>query len=419
MARNPWTPREGHVKFFDSTGSWRLFSMMEGLADMGTPEAAIYFDINKFNAIKNKKISEDWLYDKLFKAERRARKGKSGTRDVYLFELNLEDNLRQLAHDIWTGVYMPSRGIAFIIDKPVVREIFAAQFRDRIVHHFLYEMVYKWWDRRLINNSYSCREGKGGLYGMKMLRKQIKRVSFNYTRPTYIMKMDLRGYFMSLRREFLFMRVRWGLERQFAYAPALRMLLEYLWARIIFDHPCQNVTIRGKMSEWNRLPRTKSLFWQPEGYGIVIGNLTSQLLSNIFLDLLDRYVMYKLGYKNYGRYVDDFYIIVPEKQKEQLRADAEKIEVFLKNKLELTLHPNKRYFQEVSKGVEFLGFVIHRGYVTVSRRFKANFYQAAAETGMGYREVESIISYLGRLKHVDGKKLAQKVFAQMGWWYNY
>lgn len=379
----------------------------------------MYFDIEKFNHIKNNKISEEWLYRKLFKAERKARKGKLQTRDVYLFEMNLEVNLRQLAHDIWTGVYYPRRGIAFIIEKPVIREIFAAQFRDRIVHHFLFDMVYEWWDKHLINNSYSCRVGKGSLYGMKMLRRHMRRESCNFTEETYIMKLDIQGYFMSLNRRLLFERVVWGLNQQFAHAPAIRMLLRYIWARVIFDNPCDGVSIRGKRSDWRLLPKTKTLFGQPEGYGIVIGNLSSQLLSNIFLDLLDRYIIYVLGYHNYGRYVDDFYIVAKASRKKELLRDVKKIEKYLKTELELTLHPNKRYCQEVHKGVEFLGFVVYPYYVVVSKRFKNNFTRAAAEVGMGYREVESITSYLGRLKHVNGKKLAKKVFAQMGWWYNY
>lgn len=373
----------------------------------------------KFNQVMGDTISEEWLYYKLFKAERKARKGKTDTRDVYLFEMNLEENLRQLAHDIWTGVYMPSRGIAFIIDRPVVREIFAAQFRDRVVHHFLFDMIYKWWDRRLINNSYSCRVGKGSLYGVKMLEKQIKRVSKNYTERAYVVKLDIQGYFMSLNREKVFERVKWGLRIQYAHAPRIMMLLEFVWARVIFDDPCRGVTIRGKQSDWKRLPKTKTLFGQKPGYGIVIGNLSSQLLSNIYLDFLDRFVVYELGYRNYGRYVDDFYIVVEESEYEKLKKDVKMIEKFLKDKLELTLHPRKHYYQEVRKGVEFLGVIIYNGHLVASKRFKANFAKAALEVGMGYKDVSSIVSYMGRLKHINGKKLTHEVFEYMGWRYRY
>ncbi|MDO5480517.1 MAG: RNA-directed DNA polymerase [Candidatus Saccharibacteria bacterium] len=364
-------------------------------------------------------FTEDWLLRKLYQAERKARKGKTMTRDVYLFELHLAENLEQLAHDIWTGVYKPGRGIAFIIDKPVVREIFAAQFRDRIVHHFLYEMVYDWWDKRLINDSYSCRKGKGSLYGIERLKKHIRSVSRNYTVPTYVYKMDIKGYFMSLRHDLLYKRVCWGLDRQYEDRPKIRELLKYLWHEVIFDNPCKGVKIRGSFADWKKLSKDKSLFYQLPGVGIVIGNLSSQLLSNIFLDIFDRYVRFELGYKAYGRYVDDFFIVVAEKDRARLLADIPRIEKFLKDEMALTLHPKKRYFQEVHKGVEFLGAVIYPYHTVPTRRFKNNFCKNLAEVGMGYRDVAAVTSYLGRLKHMDGKKLAAKVFRQMGWWYNY
>ena len=377
-------------------------------------------DTNELKALENgKEISEEWLLEQLFIAERAARKGKLVTRDVYVFEMHLRENLEQLAHDIWTGKYKPSRGIAFIVRKPVIREIFAAPFRDRIVHHFLYNMIYDWWDRRFINNSYSCRKGKGAFYGVKMLRKQIIHVSHDYTRPTHIIKLDIQGFFMSISHQKVYERVVWGLNRQFAKNPDLNKLLKYLWKEVIFDDPCEGVSFRGKKSDWKDLPKAKSLFAQPLGVGIVIGNLSSQLLANIFLDLLDRYIMYELGYKAYGRYVDDFYIIVPEENYAQAKRDVFKIEKFLKETLGLTLHPNKRYIQEVNKGVEFLGVVMYKKCVVPSKRFKNSLAQGVAEVGMGYRDVSAICSYLGRLKHMDGKKLTAQVFKYMGWWYNY
>lgn len=375
----------------------------------------------KVNKIEDSEwyFSEEWLFYKLFVAERKARKGKTKTKDVYLFEMHLMENLRQLAYDIWTRQYKPGRGIAFIIEKPVTREIFAAPFRDRIVHHFLYDMVYDWWDRRLINDSYSCRKNKGAIYGIERLKGKIQSVSQNYTVPTYVYKLDIKGYFMSLRHELLYERVCWGLLRQFATKPKTRELLEYLWKEVIFDEPCKDVRVRGKWSDWKKLPKEKSLFYQEKGVGIVIGNLSSQLLSNIFLDLFDRYVTFELGYKAYGRYVDDFYIIVQEKDKKKLLKDIPRIEKWLKDELALTLHPRKRYFQEIHKGVEFLGAVVYPYRVVPTRRFKNNFCKNLAEVGMGYRDVAAVTSYLGRLKHMNGKKLAHKTFSYMGWWYNY
>ena len=369
--------------------------------------------------LMEKNFSFEWLEHQLFKAERIARKGKTHTKDVYIFELNLDQNIRQLANDIWWGYYMPTPGIRFVVKKPVPREIYAAPFRDRVVHHFLFNLVYSWWDARFINNSYSCRYGKGALYGMEMLRRQIRRVSHNYTKEAWILKLDIRGFFMSLNHEKLMERVEWGLNKQFAKAPKLKRLLTFLWERVIFTDPKIGVRTRGKLSDWDLLPPSKILANQPDGTGIVIGNLTSQLLSNIFMDLIDRYIAYHLGYKNYGRYVDDLYIIVSVEQKERLLEDKKKIENYFKNEMLLHLNNNKTYLQDVRHGAEFLGFVVKPNYTLVTRRFKNNFAKAMQEVEWGLRSPDSVASYLGRLKHIDGKKLAYKVFKHVAWDYNF
>lgn len=364
-------------------------------------------------------VSRKWLTGELYRAYLEARKNKRHTKDVYLFEMNLRDNLLQLREDLISGRYKPSRGIAFIVKRPVVREIFAAPFRDRIVHHFLYNMSYEWWDRRLIYDSYSCRRGKGTLFGIMRLIHHIRSVSRDYTRPAYVMKLDLRGYFMSLSRDKLFDRVSWGLERQFKDKPVLCDFLKKVWREIIYDDPTEGVLMRGSMKEWEKLPKTKSLFCQPPGKGIVIGNLSSQMLSNIMLDVLDRYITLDLKYKHYGRYVDDFFFVVTEEELPQLKRDVKKIEQFLKDELDLVLHPKKRYLQEVHKGVEFLGVVVYPGHLSPTRRFKDNFYRAAAEVAMGYKGVDSVLSYLGYSSHYDAKTLANKVFRHYGWEYRY
>lgn len=360
----------------------------------------------------------EWLLHQLEIAYLDARKGKRKSRDEHKFEMFDVQNLEILRDDILHKRYKPSRGIAFITLRPVIREIFAAPFRDRIVHHLLYNMVADWWDKKFIYDSYSCRKHKGTLLGIKRLEHHIRSVSRNYTRKAYVIKMDIQGYFMSLPRKGLYDLVREGAKEQFVDRPDLRDLVMYLWEQIIFDDPVKGVRCRPPLSRWNDLPKNKSLFCQPPGQGIVIGNLSSQLLSNIYLDQLDKYVKYVLGYRHYGRYVDDFYIVVPEEQYEQAKRDIAKIEAFLKT-IGLTLHPRKRYMQEVSKGVEFLGVVIYPYHIVMGKRFKKNFYQAAREVGMGQREIDSVVSYLGHSTHFSAKKLAERVFDYMGWEYEY
>lgn len=346
----------------------------------------------------------EWLFGELMKAYLIARKGKRTTNDEHQFEVNLFENIYSLTESIITGRYKPSRGIAFIVKKPVIREVFAAPFRDRVVHHFLYNMVYDWWDRRFIDSSYSCRLGKGTLYGIKDAGKKLRKVTKGHTKKAFVFKFDLEGYFMSLPRKGLYERVVWGLDRQFVDKGFKYQICKFLWREIIFDNPIEGVKIRGNKKDWEKLPKCKSLFYQPKGRGIVIGNLSSQLLSNIYLDLLDRFVVFCLGAKYYGRYVDDFFILVPEEEFEAWKKKVVLIENFLIG-IGLKLHPRKRYIQPIDKGFEFLGAVIYPFRTVPGKRIKGNFWQAIEKYKKGEGDFQSIVSYIGHMKHIDSNRL--------------
>lgn len=360
------------------------------------------------------------LQEQLFLAFKEARRGKRGTKDEQKFELNADENLRLLRRDMLDRTYQPSRGTAHIIHNPVMREIFAAPFRDRVVHHYIYDSVYDFWDRRFIYDSYSCREGKGTLKGIQRMDYHIRSVSHNYAEKVYILKLDIQGYFMSLPRRELYERAMWGLDRQYAGrqdSPSYRML-KFLWHQIIFDDPVRGVQRKGRLSDWDILPANKSLFCQPPGVGIVIGNLTSQLLSNIYLDMLDRFVVYDLGYKHYGRYVDDFYIVVTEPELPQLQRDVRAIEEFLKMK-KLTLHPRKKLLTTAERGVPFLGAMVHQGYILPGERLRRNFRKACRAVQAGSKEIDTLVSYLGHVEHFDKIMFLVEEFERVGLEYNW
>ncbi|MDO4741977.1 MAG: RNA-directed DNA polymerase [Candidatus Saccharibacteria bacterium] len=364
-----------------------------------------------------------WLLKELNKAFMDARKGKLKTYDQHAFEQNLMANLVRLRDSILEFRYEPSPSVAFVIFKPMVREIFAAPFRDRVIHHFLFNMQAKWWDKRLIYDSYSCRTGKGTLFGIRRAQTFMRRASQNCTRNAYVMQFDIKGYFMSLPREKLYEAVKWGLDQQFmkyegdGVAHQIYLFCEFLWRKIIFDDPARKAHRRGPIANWEPyiLPPEKSLFTQPPGRGIVIGNLTSQLISNIYLDRLDRYIKFTLGYEYYGRYVDDFFIMVPEEEYAGLKKDARKIKDFLESELDLKLHEKKRYVQNVNKGMFFLGARIYPYCLYPSDRLQHNFRRAVTEFSYNYRELETIISYLGIMKHLDADRFIDEVFEEMGW----
>lgn len=363
-----------------------------------------------------------WLLEELVESFREARKGKLRTVDQNAFELHWIENLLNLRDAILERRYKPGASVAFVVFDPMVREIFAAPFKDRAIHHFLYRMQAGWWDRHFIANSFSCRVGKGTQRATLCCQRHMRSVTKGGTKPARCAKLDIQGYFMSLPRERLFERVKWGLERQFecvAERPLGHQLMEiceYLWKIVLFDDPVEKAWKRGKLCHWNphTLPPSKSLFCQPPGYGIVIGNLTSQLVSNIYLDLLDRYVTIELGYRYYARYVDDFYIMVAEGDWPQLSRDIVRIERFLKDEMELTLHPKKRSVQSVYKGVSFVGARVYANCLFPSNRLQSRFPRALRELLHEDGELESVIAYLGIMRHQNSYKYIQKTFVEMG-----
>ena len=364
---------------------------------------------NNRNWLKYLPNCNEDLEDTLFECYVMARRGKRKTSDEYKYEVFLEDNIRQLADDIAHRRWKPSRSKAFITHTPVDREIFAAQFRDRIVHHLLYAVVAPWWDKQFIYDSYSCRVGKGTDFGILRMQKFMRKASCNCTKRAYVLKGDLSGYFMSLNRQVLYDKVTVGLKRQFPKRGFLYELCEYLWREVIFDDPCDGVRIAGALRDWDCLPYNKSLFHQPKGQGIVIGNLTSQLLSNIMLNDFDWYVKKKLKFPYYGRYVDDFFVVVPEEEYERAK-DAMRNEIPEKLKEKgLKMHPKKLYIQEVRKGCPFLGKMVRPFVLLPGKRYFKNAKNAFWGYIEGAVEYETVQSYVGLGKHMAAYKVMMKM----------
>lgn len=369
---------------------------------------------------------EPQLLEDVFLAYFTARRSKRNSINQLQFEMNLESNLISLAQEIQNKSYEVSPSICFCVDRPVKREIFAAEFRDRVVHHLVYNYINPAFERQFIHDSYSCRVGFGTHYGIQRLQKHIRSASDNYRKTTYVLKLDIEGYFMSINRQILFDKIESNIlnyanrkmpsGKYFREEQNIDRLL-YLLNRIIFNEPTRNCRIKGHKSDWDDLPTSKSLFYSSEGCGLPIGNLTSQLFSNVYLSDFDNYVKRELKVKYYGRYVDDFYLITNNRQ--QLIDLKASIARYLQTQLGLKLHPKKVYLQEVSHGVSYLGVFIkpYRSYV--GRRIQKNmqecFYrihkQGQIETTdrMKQNHLASINSYLGICQHYNSYHLRQKL----------
>jgi retron-type reverse transcriptase len=360
---------------------------------------------NRFVVSKNQSGGGEYpdLLADLFTAYYCARKNKRNTASQIRFERNLSDNLMRLYDDIVSGHYRVGRSMCFVIRDPVLREVFAASFRDRIVHHLLYNLLMPIFEPTFIYDSYSCREGKGTLFGIKRLEHHIRSCSDNYRRESYVLKLDIEGYFMNISRQRLYDVIESRLIKHSSKhsVPFDLPLVLRLLSQVIFNEPTKGCYRKGSIHDWDELPRSKSLFYASAGCGLPIGNLTSQLFSNIYLSALDEYVKRGLRCKHYGRYVDDFYIVGNSSQ--ELLALIPLIKEFLSSHLGLKLHPRKVHLVSVSKGVHFLGAVVkpYQRYIYPKclSRLKNNLLCSYVEEADPYRILAKQKSYAGYLSH--------------------
>jgi len=309
------------------------------------------------------------LLDDLRAAYYDARRHKRSRGYQQRFESNLEGNLNSLCCDLWWRTYKARPSECFIIKDPKKREVFAADFRDRIVHHLYCNYLYRYLVRSFISDSYSCIEGRGTLYGIHRLEGHIRGESLDYSRPCYVLKMDIKGYFMHIDRTRLHELVLCAINRlqkkgDSGLSKEHFDFLRYLTREIVFLDPLVGCHIRGSGNDWEDLPRSKSLFWAAPGCGLPIGNLTSQMFSNVYLDVLDQYMKRVLHCRHYGRYVDDFYIVSTDK--EWLHSLVPQVRTFLADNLGLSLQDGKTRIYDVYHGVPFLGAFLkpRRSYVS-------------------------------------------------------
>lgn len=375
-------------------------------------------------------VEKNTILPDLFQAYYDARKNKRNTINALKFELHFENRLFELYDEIISHRYKPKPSICFIVNKPVKREIFAADFKDRVVHHYIYNCIAGIFEKTFINDSYSCRKGKGTHYGIKRIDHFIRSCSQNYSENCYILKLDVKGYFMAMNKVMLFQKVETELTRQkHRIGGSLSLILELI-EKTIFNDPTTDCVIKGKKSDWDELPKTKSLFHADKNCGLPIGNLTSQLFGNIYLNEFDHFVKRDLSIRYYGRYVDDIVLIHPDK--EHLKRCIPFIREKLKVEYELELHPDKIYLQHYSKGVQYLGVVIKPHRICIADRTKGNFYKAIEKqnkTASDHKPsaeerktfLSSMNSYLGIMKHYKTHKLRKgMLFKNLScWWWNY
>ena len=339
-----------------------------------------------------------------------AKKHKSGRSYVLHFEHNLKRNIEQMAEELFARSYHPKPSSCFIIEYPKKREVFAAQFRDRIVHHLYFNYVHEMFERTFIQDTYSCIKGRGTHYGIERLRHHIRSESRNYTIPCYGLKLDKRGYFMHIDRSRLLKIATDSINKMSSkkvskYSNVLwRDVIDvdfvlWLTEKIVTLDPQSNCRVVGKEEDWVGLDPAKRLLYAPKGCGLPIGNLTSQLLSNVYLNVFDQFMKRTLKCRHYGRYVDDSYVISTDKQ--WLQSLIPHIRSFLWEQLGLELHMGKLIIVDVRKGMEFLGAFV-KPYVTYISNaslnrivYNINNYKSKDKSKIFHRTN----SYLGVMSH--------------------
>ncbi|HAT8967604.1 TPA: hypothetical protein JBA93_13045 [Legionella pneumophila subsp. pneumophila] len=365
--------------------------------------------------------------EEFFEAYAECRQNKRQTMNALQFEVNYEQALIALWQDINERTYRPGRSIAFVIDKPVKREIFAADFRDRIVHHLIIRKLSPLFERAFIYDSYACRKGRGARLGIQRADRFIRQCSRQYTQDCYVLRLDIQGFFMAIDKRILWTRLYHFIGQRY-FSPDKPLLL-WLCHRVLANNPTKNCFIKGGRQKWVGFPTDKSLFHAKPHCGLPIGNLTSQTFANFYLNPLDHFIKHDLGVRFYGRYVDDFILVHTDK--EHLKQLIPVIKTFLATELKLTLHPKKIYLQHYSKGIQFLGVVIKPHRITSGRRTKGNFYEAIAKHNTVAKDHKptkeeqvaflcSMNSYLGIMKHYNTCGFRKKMLIKhlSVWWWN-
>ncbi len=301
--------------------------------------------------------------------------GKRGKLDVQEFGRRLADNIVQLHNDLADGVYEHGGYYEFCIADPKPRTIHKASVRDRLLHHAVYRVLYPFFDRTFTTDSYSCRDNKGTHKALQQFKAYANKVSHNHHRTCWILKCDIRKFFASID-----------------HAQLIEILGQY-----IPDERIMGLLIHIIQS-----------FETSAGVGLPLGNLTSQLFTNVYMNVFDQFVKHKLRARFYIRYADDFVLMSGDKA--WLQDQLVLMQDFLQLHLSLIIHPDKIYLQTITSGVDFLGWVNFPKHRVLRRATKQRMFRRIMVYGVDGRTQ----SYRGLLRHGSTLKV-QRELMNLDW----
>lgn len=365
---------------------------------------------------------EEWLlaYDDCC---RRKKKSEGCVEYTIIMEFDLWD----LALEVKFGIYNPSTSICFCVTRPKLREVFAANFRDRIVHHWLMMKLNPLFERRLSllgDVSFNCRRGFGTLTAVNRVKQDICIVTNGYTTSAFVGRFDFIGFFMAIDKDILCAQCY-----DFIYAEYNGVDIDIVWRtlRVVIQHnPSTDCEVRGKESLFALLEPHKSLRNAPPNKGMPIGNLTSQILANFHLSFFDFKMIAFCRWRGgtYERFVDDFVIVMPTAQDVVDAFNYAKMIAW--EDLHLKIHDDKLYIQHYTKGVMFIGNMIKIDRVYLSNRTFGRFVDtliSLEELAKALTKEEnnldlldklrsmmsSVNSYIGFTVHVNGYAMRLKL----------
>lgn len=354
-------------------------------------------------------------------------RGKSSSQQFQDYIPIANEDLDLLTTELIEGTYQPSTSTCFLVRFPKLREVFAAAFRDRIIHHWICLRLvphFESLNENIGNVTHNCRVGFGTKSAIDSVYEAIKYVTYNYGLTAHIFRGDLVGFFMSLpQRRMCNQLVEFA---QSQYHGDFKNILIWLLEVVVMHRPELNCMFNSNPKEWVGLAYNKSLFRTGEGRGAPIGNLTTQLFANFFMADFDAYMMDRVKELEakgircaYHRFVDDFILICSDE--EALKWLIKAAEIKLKA-MELVIHQDKRYIQPTSHGVMFVGAYLKNGRIYLSNRtlgrFRdkvlniAKFLQLPAKEITSY-DLDHILatlnSYLGFCKERRTYRLRRKI----------
>ena len=323
--------------------------------------------------------------ENLFLAWDEFKKGKRNKFDVQIFERDLEDNIFKLYRDLRDRAYHHFIYKSFYIQDPKLRHIHKAEVRDRIVHHLISRYLEQVFEPNFIFDSYSCRKDKGTHRAVKRLEKFYRQVSKNCTQNCFVLKCDIKKFFASVNHQILLNIISKKIENP-----------DILWL------------IKNIIDSFSS--------------GIPLGNLTSQIFANIYLNELDQFIKHQLKIKYYLRYTDDFVIL--SNNQEYLERIIPTINNFLSSRLKLTLHPNKVVIRKYRQGIDFLGYVSLPYWRVLRTKTKNRMFKKLKNKIGEFKQGrineeklnQSIQFYFGVLSHANTYKLSQNLKNQFQFW---